>query len=144
MDDFESIKTFRSSADAAPARELVLGERQSPAGQEASSPSVDVARKLLRLERENPVAWDFGQTLARMALDDRSPYLVERIHGNGEEGARFYAEEVSSQIPHALREAVAGGDIDVPTPISADAEEAARLAAYTSLMEWLTAEPRSA
>jgi hypothetical protein len=109
-----------------------------------SSSSVEIARKLVRLKREHPVAWDFGETLARMALDGRSPHLVERIHESAEEGARFYAEEISSAVPEALREAVAGDEIDVPTPISADAEEAARLAAYTSLMEWLCAEPRSA
>jgi hypothetical protein len=64
------------------------------------------------------------------------------IHDNGEEGAQFYAEEVSEAIPEALREAVTAGELDVPTPISPDAVQAARVAAFTSLMEWLTAEPR--
>jgi hypothetical protein len=101
-----------------------------------------MARELLRLERENPVAWDFGSTMARMALDGRSQSLVKMIHDNGEEGARFYAEEVSAAVPEALREAVVGGELDVATPIPSDALEAARLAAFTSLMEWLMAEPR--
>jgi len=72
------------------------------------------ARELLRLERENPSAWDFGIAMARMALDSRSPTLVKMIHDNGEEGTQFYAEEVSGAIPEALREAVMAGELDVP------------------------------
>ena len=67
---------------------------------------------------------------------------MKYIHDNGEEGARFYAEELSGAIPHALREAVAASELDISKPIEPDAEEAARLAAYTSAIEWLMSEPR--
>lgn len=109
----------------------------------ASAPSTTaIARELTRLQRENPIAWDFGESLARIALEGRSPYLIEKIHADGEDGARFYAEEISRAVPEMLREAVAGGELDVDLPLSGDAQEAARLSAFTSLMDWLTAEPR--
>lgn len=122
------------------ARALILGGESSGLSSDPSTTAI--ARELVRLERENPIAWDFGETLARVALESRSPYLIKMIHADGEEGARFYAEEVSRSIPEALRETVARGDIDVALPLSEDAQESARLAAFTSLMDWLTAEPR--
>lgn len=126
-----------------PAASVEAPPRAAASDGESSSRSVTtIARELMRLQREQPVAWDFGKTAARIALDSRSPTLVKYIHDNGEEGEQFYAEELSLAIPPALREAVAAGELDVPTPIAPDAEEAARLAAYSSTLEWLQAEPR--
>lgn len=121
------------------ARAAVLRSGVPPVGTPSTTA---LAKQLMRLERENPIAWDFGESRARVALDTRSPYLIEKIHADGEEGARFYAEEISREIPGFLRESVAAGELDIDLPLSEDAQEAARLAAFTSLMDWLTAEPR--